>query len=91
MALARALVLRPRILLLDEPTSNIDSENLQVFEQLVTSLAGQGVTVVFSTHNTLPPQRLSAVLIRLREGKIQDSKGPAVAGEKISDSEKVYE
>jgi len=91
VALARALVLQPRVLLLDEPTSNIDAENLQVFEQLVTSLAQQDVTVVFSTHNTLPPRRLGAELICLRDGKVQSSPDGIVAGFEPGDMEKVNE
>jgi len=88
VALARALVLQPAVLLLDEPTSNIDAENLQVFEQLLCSLAAQDVTIVFSTHNTLPPRRLGAELISLRDGKIQRPSGAYTGyGETVTDNE----
>ncbi len=48
VALARALVLKPELLLLDEPTANIDSNSLQAYEALLRGLPEYGVTVVFS-------------------------------------------
>jgi iron complex transport system ATP-binding protein len=48
--IARALAQQPRILLLDEPTSHLDLGNKGRVLQLVRRLAGDGVTVVFTTH-----------------------------------------
>lgn len=90
VALARALVLQPKVLLLDEPTSNIDFESLQVFEKLVTVLAGQGVTIVFSTHDALRPRRLGAELISLQDGKIQVTESETPLGEILDEREKEY-
>lgn len=72
VALARALVLHPQLLLLDEPTSNIDSKSLQSFEALLARLPEAGVTVVFSTHDLLQPARLGAKMLRIENGSLVD-------------------
>lgn len=72
VALARALVLKPEILLLDEPTSNIDSKSLRAFESMIKSLPGHGITVVFSTHDLSQPERLGGELLRIENGRLLD-------------------
>ncbi len=78
VALARALVLRPQLLLLDEPTANIDRKSLQAFEELLGRLPDYGVTVVFSTHDLAQPERLGAEMIRIENGRLLDE-SPRVA------------
>jgi tungstate transport system ATP-binding protein len=70
VALARALVLEPEVLLLDEPTANIDSKGLQAFEELIGGLPGYGVTVVFSTHDLTQPERLGGEMISIENGRL---------------------
>jgi len=70
VALARAIVLEPEVLLLDEPTSNIDSKSLQAFERLIRCLPSQGITVVFSTHDLSQPERLGDEIIRIENGRL---------------------
>ncbi|MCF6180088.1 MAG: ATP-binding cassette domain-containing protein [Geopsychrobacter sp.] len=72
VALARALVLKPQILLLDEPTSNIDSKSLAAFEKLLASLPEYGVTVVLATHDLTQPERLGAEILRIENGRLLD-------------------
>lgn len=72
VALARAMVLEPEVLLLDEPTSNIDSKSLQAFERLIRCLPSQGITVVFSTHDLSQPERLGDEMIRIENGRLLD-------------------
>ncbi len=72
VALARALVLQPELLLLDEPTANIDSESLQAFEALLSKLPGYGVTVVFATHDLSQPERLGSEILRIENGRLLD-------------------
>jgi tungstate transport system ATP-binding protein len=72
VALARALVLRPKVLLLDEPTVNIDDKRVSAFEALLIKLSQQGMTIVFSTHDPAQPGRLGAEVIRLHEGRVED-------------------
>jgi len=69
VAVGRALVGNPEIILADEPTANLDSENgLAVFE-LLRGLAGRGLTVVIVTHNPELAARTGRV-IRLRDGML---------------------
>ena len=72
VALARALVLRPQLLLLDEPTANIDSKSLPAFERLIERLPDTGVTVVFATHDLSQPARLGAEMLCIENGRLLD-------------------
>ena len=77
-AIARALIFEPRILLLDEPTGNLDSANSEEIMRLLTSLGGEfGTTVVQVTHselNALAGDRI----IRIADGMIaEDSRSAA--------------
>jgi tungstate transport system ATP-binding protein len=72
-ALARALIIKPEALLLDEPTGNVDAANTEMIESLILDAAdGQGATVVFSTHNVEQARRLalSAITIDLGSASI---------------------
>ena len=70
VALARALVFKPELLLLDEPTANIDSDSLQAFEALLSRLPNYGVTVVFSTHDMFQSKRLGGEMLRIENGRL---------------------
>jgi ABC-type lipoprotein export system ATPase subunit len=60
VALARALVIRPSVLLLDEPTANLDPYNVGLIEQIIRSENEQrGTTVVLVTHNVFQAHRLA--------------------------------
>jgi tungstate transport system ATP-binding protein len=60
VALARAIVLEPEVLLLDEPTANLDPYNVGLIERIVTDLnRRRGTTVVLVTHNVFQARRLS--------------------------------
>lgn len=50
LALARALVLNPALILLDEPTSNLDAESVQGIEQMLVDLHQQGTGFLLSCH-----------------------------------------
>ena len=71
VALARALALQPELLLLDEPTSNIDSKYLCSFEKLLSKLPEYGVSVIFSTHDLFQPQRLGAEILQIEGGRLR--------------------
>jgi tungstate transport system ATP-binding protein len=60
VALARALVIRPDVLLLDEPTANLDPYNVGLIEQIVRQEnESQGTTAVLITHNIFQARRLA--------------------------------
>jgi tungstate transport system ATP-binding protein len=71
VALARALVLRPDVLLLDEPTANLDPFNIGVIEATVRTLNEQrGTTIVLVTHNIFQARRLAHRVGLMLEGKL---------------------
>jgi tungstate transport system ATP-binding protein len=70
VALARALVLQPTLLLLDEPTANIDGQQLQSFEALLTDLPQKGLTVVFSTHDPHQSERVGSKVLAINNGQV---------------------
>jgi len=51
LALAKVLLLRPEILLLDEPTKGLDAEFKQVFAEILRNLKSQGITIVMVSHD----------------------------------------
>lgn len=71
VALARAMVLKPEVLLLDEPTANLDPYNVKLIEDTVSALSQeQGVTQVLVTHNIFQARRLAHRVVLLLEGRI---------------------
>ena len=69
LALARAWVLRPQMLLLDEPTANLDPQAKRDVESLMTQLS-QGMTLVFASHNLGQVKRLATRVIYLEQGRV---------------------
>jgi len=75
-AIARGLVVKPRILIADEPTGNLDSENsrsiFQLFRRLVRE---QGISILVTTHN-LSLGYLADRIITLEDGRVvKEEKG----------------
>jgi putative ABC transport system ATP-binding protein len=75
VAIARALVSEPRVILADEPTGNLDSRSgAGVIELLAGLAARRGTTVIVATHNAelaaRAPRRLS-----MRDGRIASGNG----------------
>ena len=70
VALARALALRPAVLLLDEPTANIDAGLGLRMEAVLREVSrNAGMTVVFSTHNFSQASRLADDILYLSDGR----------------------
>jgi tungstate transport system ATP-binding protein len=71
VALARALVIEPEVLLLDEPTANLDPYNVALIEGLVTRVNRErGTTVVLVTHNVFQTRRVAQEVALIVEGRI---------------------
>jgi putative ABC transport system ATP-binding protein len=68
VAIARAIVGRPRVLLADEPTGNLDSHMGDEVMELIEELHGDGVTVVMVTHDPRLAER-TARTVRLFDGR----------------------
>ncbi len=71
LALARALLTRPRILFLDEPTSSLDPESAQQVHELIESISRQEENTVFlCTHRLEEAERLADRVAILNNGKL---------------------
>ncbi|MBM3210905.1 ATP-binding cassette domain-containing protein [Candidatus Poribacteria bacterium] len=69
VALARGLVLNPRVLFLDEPTANVDRRNAHIFEILIKKVnVERGTTIIFTTHDLSQAYRLGHKIISLLDG-----------------------
>jgi putative ABC transport system ATP-binding protein len=70
VAVARAVAARPRLVLADEPTANLDSTNSEVLLEMMRGLRDEhGMTFVFSTHDPLVVSYASRV-VTLRDGVV---------------------
>jgi putative ABC transport system ATP-binding protein len=69
VAVARALINQPRLLLADEPTGNLDSEASAVVLEIFRDLNADGLTVLLVTHDTELAARARRI-IRLRDGRV---------------------
>jgi len=69
LCLARTLVLKPDVLLLDEPTASIDPVSARAIEDLVISL-GREISVIMVTHNIAQAKRISDHVVFLCDGEI---------------------
>jgi tungstate transport system ATP-binding protein len=71
VALARAMVLEPEVLLLDEPTANLDPYNVGLIEEIIQTLNRErAITLVLVTHNIFQARRLAHRTALLLEGQV---------------------
>ncbi|MFB0934357.1 MAG: cell division ATP-binding protein FtsE [Propionivibrio sp.] len=70
LAIARAVVNRPAILLADEPTANLDSESASTILDIFRSFHQVGVTLVIATHDPQWMARFSPRVLRLERGRL---------------------
>jgi tungstate transport system ATP-binding protein len=71
VALARAVVTQPELLLLDEPTANLDPGTVKMIEELVTRFnRDRGLTVIMSTHDMQQAQRVAHRVGVLMKGQL---------------------
>jgi molybdopterin-binding protein len=75
-ALARALVLDPEVLLVDEPTSNLDAANAKVISAIIEE-EKQGRTVVVSTHDLELIKRLTGRTVFIDGGRVTEEGAPS--------------
>ncbi len=77
VAIARALVKTPRVLLLDEPLSNLDARlRLQTREEIRRIQRETGVTTIFVTHDQEEAMSISDLIVVMKDGKIQQIDKP---------------
>ncbi|WP_019570223.1 ATP-binding cassette domain-containing protein [Thioalkalivibrio sp. ALE11] len=72
LGLVRALLNQPRVLLLDEPTANLDLENTKRIERAVRGyLAEEDAAALWVSHDTLQRQRLGGRILTIANGKLE--------------------
>jgi len=71
LGLARALVVEPEILYLDEPTASIDPQNTAVIEEIILNLKREARTlVIMATHDMEQVRRITDRVLRMEQGRI---------------------
>ena len=70
LSLARALLIQPKLLLLDEPTANLDPYSLKLIEDLISEENSKGTTIILTTHDMSQAKRLASDIIFINKGEI---------------------
>jgi len=74
LGIARAMVVEPEILFLDEPTASIDRKNSEIIEEIIQRMKKEErSTVIITTHDMTQAERLADVLMVMDEGKIKEN------------------
>ncbi|MDR2779464.1 MAG: amino acid ABC transporter ATP-binding protein [Puniceicoccales bacterium] len=74
VAIARTLVMNPKILLFDEPTSALDPEMTSDVIDIVKNIASQGIAILIVTHDLVMAQKVSDRILFLEHGKIVENR-----------------
>ncbi len=85
VSMARALVLQTKLLLLDEPTANLDPKNVEIIEEVISAVNKQlKITVVMATHNMFQAENLPTRIALINEGRITEIGAPSEVFGKLS-------
>jgi cell division transport system ATP-binding protein len=76
IAVARAIAIRPGIILADEPTGNLDGENGELIFDLLLGLNGTGTTILVATHDTGLVERFGLRTLRIHDGRLRTYRQP---------------
>ena len=87
VAIARALVLNTDLLLLDEPTANLDPKNAGILEEVIEGINREmKTTIVIATHNMFQAKTLPTRIALINEGKITEIGQPSDIFGKLSEN-----
>jgi cell division transport system ATP-binding protein len=73
IAVARAIIGDPKIILADEPTGSLDEESAEVILNLLRSVHIRGATVIIATHDKAMMRRTGGHVLHLQEGRLETS------------------
>lgn len=76
VAIARALAMEPEIMLFDEPTSALDPEMIKEVLDVMTTLSGDGMTMVVVTHEMGFARRVANRVVFMADGAVVESRAP---------------
>lgn len=88
LAIAQTIVHRPRVLLLDEPAAGLDPEARRSLSDLILRLAGEGMTIVVSSHILAELEDYSTRMLMIRDGAVAGG-GVVAAGSGARDGLRV--
>ena len=72
IVIARAMLNRPKLIIADEPTGNLDPTTSEVITRLMHSISQQGTTVLMATHNLTLVEQFPARVLRCDKGHVYD-------------------
>jgi tungstate transport system ATP-binding protein len=75
LCLGRAILQKPNLILLDEPTANLDPNTTEQVEEIIRQFKAQGSDVIFTSHQLAQVQRIAEYIIFIDDGQIKE-KGP---------------
>jgi ribose transport system ATP-binding protein len=83
LEIAKALAIKPRVLMLDEPTASLDKDSTEMLFERIRGVVRTGTSVIYITHRLAELRQIAHRVTVLRDGKVR---GGGLAGE-ISDAE----
>lgn len=73
VSLAQSLVYEPEVLLLDEPTANLDPRNAAIIESVISQVNREsGITIIMASHNLLQAEQVAKRVAVFREGELAE-------------------
>jgi tungstate transport system ATP-binding protein len=76
VALARAFLLESQVLLLDEPTANLDPNSATIIERAILNCKSEGRIIVMATHNLSQAKRMADTIVHIYNGEVVEVAKP---------------
>ena len=90
VAVIRALIVKPEILIMDEPTASLDPEHTHDVIDVINNIKKTGVTVIVVTHDIIVAKKATDNVVMLYEGKCVDSMPSRIFFDKSNNNKHVY-
>lgn len=86
VALARAFVLKPYFLILDEPTNNLDQQQIENVAKMLYDIKNEGISTIVITHNLNFAQNIGDHFSYLSKGLLSTSQSPDLLNQKVHEA-----